>query len=416
VNVRLLRIERTVLTLVATALSTLGTVAQSTPHYLIVNNNHPVGNFATFFKLATDGTFISQQKVVTGGKGVALPQLFETPSSQGVVTFHSASQDCVFVSDAGTSDIAAIDSTLKVVGRFRGGASDLNNFAGIALAINQNFLYAAFTGAANSSLGGALGSFAIESGCRLKFLGSVPAVGTGFGHPILRYPVAIAAHAKILVLVYGDGSIESFHFSNGLAESNGDLQNSTATENQEGVTSSVDITQDAKFAVFGINVGEGATGAVEVANISSGKLSTSSTVYTLADYFSSYVHLSPDESLLYQSGPGGAGAAFFNKTTGAVTDGCFGALKDPDEGRTTEWWFVFGQALANNASGTGGTVYYAENTVVPGSAGNDQYVGFVNASSSGNSCTLTESPKSNVEMESNSSDFGTLATWPPRGF
>ena len=60
-------------------------------------------------------------------------------------------------------------------------------------------------------------------------------------YPILRYPIAIAAHAKILVLVYGDGSIESFHFSNGLAESNGDLRNSTATENHEGVTSSVEV-------------------------------------------------------------------------------------------------------------------------------------------------------------------------------
>jgi hypothetical protein len=416
VNVRILRIESAVLTLVAAALCTFGAAAQTTPHYLIVNNNHPAGNFATFFTLATDGTFTAQQKVATGGKGVPLPQLFETPSSQGVATFHSASQDCFFVADAGTSDIAAIDSTLKVVGRFRGGATDLNNFAGIALAINHNFLYAAFTGRVNSSLGGALGSFAIESGCRLKFLGSVPAVGTGFVYPILRYPVAIAAHARILVLVYGDGSIESFHFSNGLAESNGDLRNSTATENQQGVTSSVDITQDAKFAVFGVNVGEGATGAVEVTNISSGSLSTSSKLYTLANYDSSYVRLSPDESLLYQTGPAYAGAAIFNKTTGAVTDGCAGVLKDPNEGRTVEWWFVSAQALADNASGTGSTVYYAENTAVPGSAGNDQYVGFVNVSSSGNSCTLTESPQSNVEMQSNSPDFGTLATWPPRAF
>ena len=110
-KVRILRIERAVLTLVAAALCTFGAAAQTTPHY------HPAGNFATFFMLATDGTITAQQKVVTGGKGVPLPQLFETPSSQGVATFHSASQDCFFVADADTSDIAAIDSTLKVVGR-----------------------------------------------------------------------------------------------------------------------------------------------------------------------------------------------------------------------------------------------------------------------------------------------------------
>ena len=105
-----------------------------------------------------------------------------------------------------------------------------------------------------------------------------------------------------------------------------------------------------------------------------------------------------------------------DKTTGAVTFGCFNALKDPDEGRTIEWWFIGGMALADNASGTGGTIYSAEDTLAVGRAGNDQYVGFQNVTSKGQSCTLTESPKSNVEMQSNSADFGTVATWPPRAF
>jgi hypothetical protein len=48
----------------------------------------------------------------------------------------------------------------------------------------------------------------------------------------------------------------------------------------------------------------------------------------------SHVRLSPDESLLYLNGDA---IAFFDKTTGAVTFGCFNAMKDPDEGRTTEW-------------------------------------------------------------------------------
>jgi hypothetical protein len=73
-------------------------------------------------------------------------------------------------------------------------------------------------------------------------------------------------------------------------------------------------------------------------------------------------------------------------------------------------------ALADNASGTGVTVYSAEDTLAVGTAGNDQYVGFQNVTSSGESCTLIESPKSNFEMQSNSADFGTVATWPPRAF
>ena len=38
-------------------------------------------------------------------------------------------------------------------------------------------------------------------------------------------------------------------------------------------------------------------------------------------------------------------------------------------------------------------MYYVENTIAPGTGGNDQYVGFMNVTSNDNSCTLTESPK-----------------------
>jgi hypothetical protein len=71
----------------------------------------------------------------------------------GVAVFHSTTEDCAFVADPGTNDIAAIDSNLKAVGRFHGGPLDINNFASMALAINKDFLYAALTGKANSTLG-----------------------------------------------------------------------------------------------------------------------------------------------------------------------------------------------------------------------------------------------------------------------
>lgn len=212
-----------VLTWLSATFCATGVLAQTTPGYLIVNNNHPEGNFATFFELANNGTFVGHQKVQTGGKGIAEPTELFNPSFPGVATFHSAAQNCVFVADAGTSDIAAIDSNLKVVGRFQGGRSDKNNFTGIALAINKNFLYAAFSGKMHSTRGGTLASFAIHPGCVLHFLGSVPAVGTGYRSAFVRYPLTLAAHAKILIVAYGDGSIESFHFSKGLAQSNGEV-------------------------------------------------------------------------------------------------------------------------------------------------------------------------------------------------
>jgi hypothetical protein len=407
------RFCRIVLTWLSAAFWATGALAQTAPHYLIVNNNHPEGNFATFFTLAKNGTFATHKRIATGGKGIAVPN-FSTSAGPGVAVFHSTTEDCAFVADSGTNDIAAIDSNLQVVGRFHGGPLDINNFAGTALAINRDFLYAAFTGKVNSTQGGRLGSFRILSGCRLEFLGSVPAVGTGFNHSVGRYPISLAAHDRILIVVYGDGSIESFHFSNGKAESNFDLQNSTGAQNAEPPVS-VDITQDAKFAIFGDATGCAPSGQVEVANISTGKLSQPTIINNMGGVDTadtSQVRLSPDESLLYLPDA----IAFFDKTTGAVTFGCFNALKNPDEGRTTEWWFLGGMALADNASGTGGTVYSAEDTLAVGSAGNDQYVGFQNVTSTGHSCTLIESPKSNFEMQSNSADFGTMATWPPRAF
>jgi len=150
------RFCRIALTWLSAAFCATGALAQTTPHYLIVNNNHPEGNFATFFTLAKNGTFAAHKRIATGGKGIAVPN-FSTSAGPGVAVFHSTTEDCAFVADPGTNDIAAIDSNLQAVGRFHGGPVDINNFAGTALAINRDFLYAAFTGKVNSTQGGPAG-------------------------------------------------------------------------------------------------------------------------------------------------------------------------------------------------------------------------------------------------------------------
>jgi len=40
----------------------------------------------------------------------------------------------------------------------------------------------------------------------------------------------------------------------------------------------------------------------------------------------------------------------------------------------------------------------------------------VNVTSNGKNCSFTESAKSPVELQSNSLDFGTVGSWPPRAF
>jgi hypothetical protein len=62
------RFCRIILTWLSAAFCATGALAQTTPHYLIVNNNHPGGNFATFFTLAKNGTFAAHRELQPEGK------------------------------------------------------------------------------------------------------------------------------------------------------------------------------------------------------------------------------------------------------------------------------------------------------------------------------------------------------------
>jgi len=426
------RFLKQLLILATAALCMTSAFAQTTSRYLIANDNNANGNFATFFTIGADGNFTSHTKVVTGGLGAV-----ENGGARGVApqvaAFHSKNQDCFFVSEGGSSDIAAIDASLKLVGNFHGGPLDFGASDGIALAINRDFLYAAFSGTFynGDDIKGSIASFRIQPSCQLEYLGSVTVAGLS-QRGFFAYPTGLAAHVRILVVAYGDGSIESFHFSNGRAKSNGDLQYSTGFSSQA-CPMSVDITEDGQFAIFGdVGCGVSTAAIVEVANVSSGKLSQPATVYNLGTNLpSSYVRLSPDESLLYlsfffadaggrasrvladtatPSGNPNVAAAFFDKTTGAVTLGCSLSLK----GALTEWWTAANVASANNGTGTSATFYVPENSF-PGE-GMDEYVATINLKSNGKTCSLAESKKPHFELQDNNVDFGTVASWPPRAF
>jgi hypothetical protein len=382
-------------------------LAAGTPPLLVVNHNHYV-NFATFYQIGASGTLTSPRQVVTGGMG---------GQTAGVAVFHSATEGCFFVADAGSNDIAAIDLGLNVVGNFHGGPSDMGD-RGLFLAVNQGYLYAGFGGQIDTQGKSRLASFQILSGCKLKFLASVPAVGLGhFGGPGI--PSALAAHGNILVVAYGDGSIESFHFSHGVAKSNGDLQDSSAAAKGH-LPTSVDISADSRFAIFGDvpASNERDLTTLEVADVSSGKLSRPTTVYHLpGNVLSASVRLSPDESLLYLSGGVGddatfttLGAALFDKTTGVLTHGCSQSLNDPGQ----EWWSPFNVAFAQNATGNGASLYVIENSFP--SAGAGQYLASVSVKSNGRTCSFTESPASPLEQEEPVTDQGSVASWPPRSF
>jgi hypothetical protein len=368
-------------------------------HYVVTNDDNIVANTASFYSIEAGGKLVRKAVIKTGGTGIGTGYF----ASARLNLLHNQTQSCVYVSDAGSSDVAAFDVvTLKRVGIFKASSRDDGHLAGIGMAANQNYLYAAFTSS------NTIATYQILSGCKLKFLKDVVAVGLGGGAPD-----GMAIHGKLLVVAYADGSIQSFNISQGAPVSNGDEQNSTGY-NTNLRPAAVDITSDGHYAIFGDVPVKAKYTTIEVSDISSGKLTTT-TVYGGYDgslgtgLNSSNVELSPDETLIYVSNNQGGTvtAVFFDKTTGVVSAGCVSNILS---GFGSTWFYGGAVALKNNAMGTGGVVYLAES-----GNGGASSVGIVNVESRGTTCTLTESKASPI---SDPASLGLLSIGsnPPRSF
>ncbi len=368
--------------------------------YVVTNDDNVSHNSVSFY--VPGGTQSSPQltfnnAVDTGGMGIG-GGLF---GSARVRTAADSSAQCLYASDAGTATIAGIViQTQQVAGSFSGSATDAGDVNGIGLALNNSYLYAGYT------TSNTIGTFAIQSGCQLSFLGDIPAAGLNGGSP-----AGMALHGNLMVVAYADGSIESFDISNGIPIPNEDEQNSTGFA-QVYFPVDVDITQDGHFAIFGDSA---PPTTVEISDISSGKLTTT-VQYTVpglgptalgTGVNSGNVRLSPDESLLYiaNSQGGTVTAAFFDKNTGRVYGGC---ISPTLSGFYNPWAYV-GSIATRDTSGTGGVLYVAE-WGFPMSS-----IAIVKVDSNGSTCTLTESSASPA------SDFlsvGLLSiqVFPPRPF
>jgi Lactonase, 7-bladed beta-propeller len=362
------------------------------PHYVVTNDDVPPRNESsvTFYTVGTDGLLTLKKKVPTGGIGVA-GGFF---SAKRVNVLDSGDAQCVYASQATSDDVVGIVlKTLKLGGTARGSSKDDGRTNGIGLALNANYLYANFIDS------NTIATFKVKPGCKISFVGDTAVKGLQGG-----LIDGMALHGDILVVTYGDGSIESFDISGGKPVSNGDEQNSTGSrENHDTYPTAVDITQDGHYALFGDT---STSTVVEVSDISSGKL-TPTLVYHLGKGISSSnILLSPDETMLYISNNQGAtaSAAFFDKTTGQLSEGCIsGKLK----GYVEHWIYLGGLAL-QNATGPGGMVYVAE-------YGNPSYIAELTLKSDAGKCTLTESPESPVE-DPNSPGLLSIGSFPPRPF
>ncbi|HTQ58168.1 MAG TPA: hypothetical protein VMI94_27075 [Bryobacteraceae bacterium] len=322
-------------------------------------------NAATFFPINSDGSLGAGTSVVTGGIGT-LGGFF---AAARVMVVPNGSDACVFAADGGSFDIAGIDAaTQSVTGLYRGGPTDSGAANGIGLAANARYLYASYTSSST------IATFQMLPGCALSFVGDLLSVGLNGG-----VVDGMAVHGNLMVITYGDGSIESFDISAGEPVSNGDLQNSTGAANDH-LPNSVIITPDGHYAIFG---DASTVSTTEVSDISSGSL-TPTVVYPLGNAWnSSSIQLSPDGTMLFVSNNSGGKvtAAFFNAATGQLTKGCTSpALR----GFYKNYAFLGSLGLQSN-TGTGGTIYVPEF----GSNGTS-YIGLLQLSVSGSTCTLTE--------------------------
>ncbi len=313
-------------------------------HFVAANDDTSVSfppSTVSIYPIRADGSLASPTHVSTGGNGIAGGYF----GINRLVTAADGTDVCVYASNAQSENISGIDARAqKFVGVFPGSRAD-NKLArdGVGLVLNGSRLYATFSGAGN------IGTFQVQPGCKLQFVGDVHAQGLNHGRA-----EGIAARGTIMVVAYGDGSIESFNTSGDLPVSNGDAQNSTGS--QDDLTpGAVEITRDGRYAIFG---GGSTASAVEVSDLASGKLAAT-TVYRLGTAWNSgSVHLSPDESMLFVSNNSGGRvtAAFFDKATGKVRPGCTSA---PLKGFYTGFTYIGGVAT-EFPTGTGGLLYVPE--------------------------------------------------------
>lgn len=376
----------------------VNTSTPTTPIVLFVNQDisFPIQNAVDFY--TASGTKLTlQNDLSTGGYGIQ-GGFFGTSR---VNTVPSLSAPCLYISDAASNDIASI--TLpgqQLSGNFFGSQSDNGSANGIAVVVNANYLYASFTSS------NTIATFTLQTGCGLTFLGDVSAVGLQGGSVS-----GMAVNGTILVVAYGDGSIQSFNVASGIPVSNNDLQNSTGfTPSGGNMPSGVDVTQDGKFAIFG-DISFRAV--VEVSNISSGKLTP--TVVYAAGYGldAGGVRLSPDESLLYiaNSEGGTVSAAFFNKSTGAISNPCVSPTLKGFNGRP---WL--GSVATRDTTGTGSVLYVAEfgRDLFEINHGPSSAIGILNVTVNGKYCYLREASGSPLVMTFPGAL--SLGVYPPRPF
>lgn len=388
--------------------------AQHTPQpptFVIVNQDQgfPYPNQVAIFQAGgTDQapSLTLTNQVYTGGFG-SYGGFFGTPR---VASAPDVNTNCVYVSNSGDNTISSmVLSTQEFVGTVSGGVTDSGIPDGIGMAVNASYLYAGYGDSQSIAV------FSTSPGCGLTYLQSLPAAGKNGGSP-----TGIAVNSNILIVSYGDGSIQSFDVTHGIPVPNHDLQNAlgfsgpvTGLNSPLGnIPNGVDISQDGRWAIFGDT---STLSLVEVSSLftfAHTQLARTRPFYNLGtNVDAGNVHLSPDGTLLYavNNESGTVTASFFNTATGLLTKGCTSAPL-----RNFNFLPWYGQIEARDTTGNGKVLYVAEFGRFVDESGPPSAVGILTVTVNGNTCTLTESANSPVTVPL--SGALSLGAYPPRPY
>lgn len=372
-----------VATIAILILSSVYSLAQN-GFYVVTNNDPPSANSATIFQLK--GTNLDIFKTITTGTNGGGGGDFNLVR---VVVAKTGSNQCLFVGDAGNSDVASfLLPGLTKVGNYTDPKGNSSGFGfSMGLATRGNLLFVGYGVSAN------IGVFQISSGCKLTLLNTYNSVTSIAG-------MRATPDGKTLVVGYGFGQnqVDSYSISSqGVLTEHGPY---TSLNGAAGV----DITSDSKFAVFGDATG-GST-QIEVYPINSdGTLGTETSfggdgsLGTGVD--SSSVWLSPNEKFLFVANNLSKQVTSLGFAESPLNVSFVGTATLQDSGQIIS----IGGLTTVSPNGNGGGLYVAEFS-------GDGLVGLLRINADG---TLTEAPASPFD-NGTASSLLSLAAYPPRSF
>jgi 6-phosphogluconolactonase (cycloisomerase 2 family) len=334
----------------------------------------------------------------TGSPSLKLSETLATHGKPGAPVFglqevamvQQGTGACIYLSDAGTADVAAfIYPTFSQVGRYRM-PNSRSTLAGLGLAARGSYLFASY----NKQALNYIATWEISAGCGLTFVTTLEVANN-----VSSMAISPDEHTLAVGYNYPQGSVDSFSVgSDGMLIEHGPWIGPFNSPD------GVDITADSKYAIFAEtaeNLGDPTQVGIYAIN-SDGSLGDA---YTLGGdgtlgpgHSASYVWLSPDERFLYVSGemsPWVTTLNFDESAHSLTYSGCSKKLKTSANGMATAM-----------PAGSRGFLYVGEYT-------NTANVALLQIDSS-TGC-LTEVPGSPFSTGKHGV-ANSVAAWPPRPF